>query len=225
MTGRSLPKLVDSLVELSPGTAEAEGPQRAIEGLLMDALRSGGREAGEKLVESLTARGYALQRIDALPCMWRIAVPSPRVLEIWFTGGDTPAVAALSYRVGKPWCSRAQKRAAKLQGEFYRRYEALARENAAPSQDDRLIQVVGEFEADVNNGGFGQYLSNKGEARAREALAGLSAIGAKRTARWLRSSLDANGGVDALARLDQQFREKAEDLASLAMAYINGRSK
>lgn len=57
MTGRSLPKLVDSLVELRPGTAEAEGPQRAIEGLLMDVLRSGGREAGERLVESLTACG------------------------------------------------------------------------------------------------------------------------------------------------------------------------
>lgn len=126
MTGRSLPKLVDSLVELRPGTAEAEGPQRAIEGLLMDVLRSGGREAGERLVESLTACGYALQRLDALPCMWRVAVPSPHVLEIWFTGGDTPVVAALSYRVGKPWGSRAQKRAAKLQAEFYRQYEALA---------------------------------------------------------------------------------------------------
>ena len=225
MTGRSFPELVDSLVELTPGTAEAEGPQRAIEGLLMDALRSGGREAGESLVESLTARGYALQRLDALPCMWRVAVPSPRVLEIWFTGGDNPVVAALSYRVGKPWGSRAQKRAARLQAEFYRRYEALAPEDATLSQDDRLIQVVGEFEADVNNGGFGQYLSNKGEARAHEALAGLSAIRAKRTARWLRSALDANGSVDALARLDQQFCEKAEDLASLAIAYIDGRSR
>jgi hypothetical protein len=220
-----LPKLVDSLVELSPGTAEAEEPQRAIEGLLMDALRSGGREAGERLVESLTACGYALQRLDALPCMWRVAVPPPCVLEIWFTGGDTPVVAALSYRAGKPWGSRAEKRAAKLQAEFYRRYEALAAEDTALSQDDRVIQVVGEFEADVNNGGFGQYLSNKGDARAREALAALSAIGAKRTARWLRSALDANGGVDALSRLDQQFCEKAEDLASLAIAYTNGRSK
>lgn len=98
-------------------------------------------------------------------------------------------------------------------------------ENAALSQDDRLIRVVGDFEADVNNGGFRQYLGNKGEARAREALAGLSAIGAKHTARWLRSALDANGGVDALARLNQQFYETAEDLASLAMAYINGRRK
>jgi hypothetical protein len=225
MTSRRLPDLIDSLVALTPGTAEAEAPQRAIEGLLMDALRSGGREAGEGLVESLAARGHTLHRLDALPCMWRVAVPSPRVLEIWFTGGDNPVVAAVSYRVGKPWGGRAQKRAAKLQAEFYRRYEALAPEDATLSPDDRLIQVVGELEADVNNGGFGQYLSNRSEARAREALSGLSTIGAKRTARWLRSALDAGGGVDALARLDQEFCEKAEDLASRAMAYIDGRTR
>jgi len=224
VTGRSLPELVDALVQLTPGTAGADDPQRAIEGLLMDALRTGGREAGERLVESLTARGYALQRLDALPCMWRVEVPSPRVLEIWFTGGETPVVAALSYRVGKPWGSRAQKRAAKLQAEFYRRFIALVPKHAALSQDDRLIQLVGELEADVNNGGFRQYMDNKGDARARQALAGLSAIGAKRTAQWLRSALDANSSVDAFARLDQEFCEKAEDLASLAMAYINRRS-
>jgi hypothetical protein len=152
-------------------------------------------------------------------CMWRVTIPAPRVLEVWFTGGDDPVVAALSYRVGAPWGSKAQKKAAKLQAEFYRRYERLPSGALAP--DDRMVQLIGEFEADVNNGGFGQYLGNKGEARAREGLAGLSAIGAKRTARWLRSALEGDGGEDGLARLDQQFYEKAEDLASLAMTYIN----
>jgi len=189
----------------------------------MDALKSGGREAGEKLVESLVAHGYALERVDALACMWRVAIPSPRVLEIWFTGGDKLVVAAASYRVGKPWGSKAQKRAARLQAEFYRRYERLAPGDGALAPDDRLVQLVGEFEADVNNGGFGQYLSNKGAARAREALACLSAIGAKRTTRWLTSALEGRRGQDGLARLDQQFCEKAEDLASLAMTYIRRR--
>jgi hypothetical protein len=220
----SLPALVDSLVSLVPGTAAAEQPERAIESLLMDALRSGGRQAGEKLVESLGAHGYAVERLDALPCMWRVAIPSPRVLEIWFTGGDNPVVAAVSYRLGKPWGTRAQKTAAKLQAKFYRRYEHLAPHDATLSLDDRLIQLVGELEADVNNGGFGQYLSNKGEARAREALTCLSAIGAKRTARWLASALEGRGGADGLMRLDEQFYEKAEDLASLAMGHIR-RSK
>jgi hypothetical protein len=91
------------------------------------------------------------------------------------------------------------------------------------SPDDRLIQRVGEFEADVNNGGFGQYLGNKGEERAREVLAYLSAIGAKRTARWLASAMNTGIGEDALERLDRLFCEKAEDLASLTMSYIRRR--
>jgi hypothetical protein len=99
----------------------------------------------------------------------------------------------------------------------------LAPGDGALAPDDRLVQLVGEFEADVNNGGFGQYLSNKGAARAREALACLSAIGAKRTTRWLTSALEGRRGQDGLARLDQQFCEKAEDLASLAMTYIRRR--
>jgi hypothetical protein len=222
-TSRSLPALVGSLVALAPGTAAAERAQHAIEGLLMDALRSGGRVAGEGLVESLEAHGYALERIRALPCMWSVAVPRPRVLEIWFTGGNDPVVAALSYRLGEPWGSPAQRRAAKLQAEFYERYERMAPEDGTLSPDDRLIQIVGEFEADVNNGGFGQYISNKGEARAREALARLSAIGAKRTGRWLASALEDRGDAEGLARLDQEFYEKAEDLASLVMTYIKRR--
>ena len=220
VASRSLPALVDSMVALKPGTAAAEQPQRAIESLLMNALSRGGREAGEKMVESLVAHGYALERLDALPCMWRVSIPAPRVLEIWFTGGDKPVIAALSYRVGKPWGSKAQKKAAKLQAEFYRRYKIVALRKRALPADDRLIQLVGEFEADVNNGGFGQYLGNKGEARARETLECLSAIGAKRTARWLKSALGKHDDDDGLASLDQQFYEKAEDLASLAMTHL-----
>ena len=223
MAIQSVPALVDSLIALTPGTPAAEQPQRAIEVLLMNALKRGGREAGEKMVESLLAHGYVLERVDALPCMWRVEIPSPRVLEIWFTGGDDPAVAAVSYRVGKPWGSKAQKRAAKLQAEFYRRYEGLAPGDGALAPDDRLIQLIGEFEADVNNGGFGQYLSNKGAARARQALASLSAIGAKRTTRWLKSALEGRRGQKGLTRLDQQFWETGEDLASLAMTYIGRR--
>ncbi|NLI48157.1 MAG: DMP19 family protein [Acidobacteria bacterium] len=189
----------------------------------MDALRNGRRPAGEGLVESLAAHGYTVQRLDALPCMWRVALPSPRVLEIWFTGGEAPVVAAVSYRVGKPWGSPAQRRAAKLQAEFYRRYERLAPDGGELATDDRLVQLVGELEADVNNGGFGQYLGNKGAARAREALACLFAIGAGQTAGWLQAALEGSGAED-LSRLDQEFYEGAEDLAALAMAYIKRRT-
>jgi Domain of unknown function (DUF4375) len=205
-------------VSLAPDTDAAAKEQRRIEELLMEALERGGRLRGEQLVESLAAPGYTLERIPALPCMWRVVIPPPRVLELWFTGGDDPVVAALSYRVGTPWGTKAQKRAARLQAEFYKRYESASREGRPLSPADRLIVLVGEFEADVNNGGFGQYLGNKG-TRAKEALASLNVVGAKRTARWLSSALQL--GADAsFSSLDQKFYEKPEDLPSLVMAYL-----
>lgn len=224
MTSPSLPALVEALLALTPGTEAAEVPQHAIEHLLMDALRSGGRVAGEGLVESLGGQGFRLERLDALPCMWRVTIPPPRVLEIWFTGApDHPVVAALSYRVGKPWGSKAQRSAAKRQAVFYERYERLDAQGNGLPPEDRLILLVGEMEADINNGGFAQYLRNKGEARAREALSYLSAIGAKRTSRWLAAALEAGADADSLERLDQQFYEKPEDLAALAITYVGRR--
>jgi hypothetical protein len=223
MPARSLPALVDALIALPPGSAAAEQLQHGIESLLMAALRRGGREAGETLLESLAAHGHELDRLDTLPCLWRVKIPPPRVLEIWFTGGEMPLVAALSYRVGKPWGSKAQKRAAALQAEFYRRYEGIGFDDTTLPADDRIIRLVGELEADVNNGGFGQYIANKGEARAREALACLRTIGAKQTAGWLTSALEGDD-AESLTRLDQKFDEGPEDLAVKVMAYL-GRKK
>jgi hypothetical protein len=224
VTSQSLPALIDALVGMTPGSAGAEESQRAIESLLMDALRSGGRPAGEGLVEALSGHGYVVDRLDALPCMWRVAIPAPRVLEIWFTGGDDPAIAALSYRIGKPWGSRKQRTAAKLQEAFYDKYGQVVLQGGARSPEERLIELVGELEADVNNGGFDQYLRNKGEERGREALASLAVVGARRTGRSLASALEAGAGAAVLARLDEQFYERPEDLASLVMTCITRRS-
>ena len=216
----SLRALVDRLVSCTPGTTEAEAEQRTIESLLTATLRKGGRPGGEQVVGSLVSHGYVLERLDALPCMWRVMIPLPRVLEIWFAGGEDPVFAVLSYRRGRPWGNKAQKRAARLQAAFYQRYERIDPEAPAHSLHDRMILLVGELEADINNGGFGQYLANKGAVRAREALRSLSTIGSKRTTRWLTAALAPTADRSSLEKLDQQFLARPEDLASLVMAYI-----
>jgi hypothetical protein len=76
---------------------------------------------------------------------------------------------------------------------------------------------VGEFEADVNNGGFGQYLGNKGRKRAGEALHALRSIGAKRTADMLASALAPGASDETLERTDKRFYNSAEDLALLTV--------
>jgi hypothetical protein len=73
----------------------------------------------------------------------------------------------------------------------------------------------------VNNGGFGQYLDNKGLERPQEALRHLEAIGARRTARWLSSALEAGADSAALDRLDDQFFNKPQDLPSLVMRNLS----
>jgi hypothetical protein len=217
---------VQRLLSVAPGSPEAEAEQHAIESLFQAVLHQGGRPAGEALVQSLAADGYVLERLDALPCMWRVGIPSPRVLELWFTGGDDPVIGSLSYRVGKPWGSSRQRAAARLQAAFYSRYEALASSRATRlAQDDRLIVLIADLEADLNNGGFQQYLENKGVATARKTLAALTAVGAKRTAGWLRAALKSAGRREALDRLDSAFYERPEDLASIVMRDCSRRMK
>ena len=222
-----LVKSVARLIELAPDSAEAESEQRAIESKLMDSLAGGGRVAGEALVNSLSEHGYVVIRVR--PCFWQVVLPPPQVLEVWFNPPKDPIIAALSYREGTPWGTPAQKRAAERQEAFYARYEALVPiEESEVEQlpaDDRLIFVIGEFEADVNNGGFDQYLDNKSAERAQEALRHLTDIGARRTARWLSSALESFDDADALERLNGQFFNKPQDLPSLVMRHLSKGSK
>jgi hypothetical protein len=211
------------LIELTPESAEAEAEETKIRSKLLEALGTGGRQAAEALINSLSEDGFELVHVKR--GFWRVELPPPRVLEFWFNPPDDPIIATASYREGTPWGTPSQKRAAERQEAFYARYEKLIPINdsaaACLSQEDRLIFVIGEFEADVNNGGFGQYLDNKGLERPQEALRHLEAIGARRTARWLSSALEAGADSAALDRLDDQFFNKPQDLPSLVMRNLS----
>ena len=112
-----------------------------------------------------------------------------------------------------------------IQQAFYARYDAAAeRAYATPprriSADDRQILLIGEFEADWNNGGFSQYLSNKGRRRATDALRAIEQIGATRTAALLRAALASAADDAALQKLDDRLHRVREDLAVLAMTKL-----
>jgi hypothetical protein len=84
---------------------------------------------------------------------------------------------------------------------------------------DRRLLLVGELEADVNNGGFSQYLNNKGRRRARSALAALTAIGARKTAAMLEEAMAPGVSEARLSALDDRFYKVTEDLAVLAVRH------
>ena len=128
--------------------------------------------------------------------------------------------------------TRRQLQSAERQAAFYARYKNIGRlayradrggrANARSrlTTHERIILLVGELEADVNNGGFSQYLGNKGRRRAQAALRALLNIGAKKIARWLASALQSDATAGTLEQLDRRFFDQPEDLPSLVMKHL-----
>jgi hypothetical protein len=76
------------LIELTPESAEAEAEETKIRSKLLEALGTGGRQAAEALINSLSEDGFVL--VHAKRGFWRVELPPPRVLEFWFNPPDDP---------------------------------------------------------------------------------------------------------------------------------------
>jgi hypothetical protein len=137
--------------------------------------------------------------------------PALRAASVWWI--ERQAAVVLSPRES----ARDERQTA-----FHAAFESIGAKAYGPnpprlSSRDRTILLVGELEADVNNGGFSQYLSNKGRARAGAALRALKSIGAKRSAALLEAALTPGVSESRLSRLDDRFYARGEDLAGLAV--------
>ncbi|MBI1737571.1 MAG: DUF4375 domain-containing protein [Candidatus Rokubacteria bacterium] len=119
-----------------------------------------------------------------------------------------------------------QRRIHAIQEAFYAKYMAAGARAYAKGRPrrldrgDRLALLIGELEADVNNGGFAQYLDNKGRRRAREALRALTQVGARRTAAMLAAAMAPGVTERQLAALDDRFSRVPEDLAVYVMRHV-----
>ena len=158
---------------------------------------------------------------------WRHTVAN-RVLEVQTLTDRSLKNATIRYaQAPRPPGPKARARQA-LQDRFYARYDEVgpageSRMTRRPSAADRLVRVIGDLEADVNNGGFDQYLSNKGRAQARRAAKCLQSIGARRTGRLLESALGLPPDSPQFERLDKAFYRSSEDLPSLVMRHLEKR--
>jgi len=155
---------------------------------------------------------------------WRHTV-ADRVLVLQTITGRTIKNATVLYsQAPHPLGPKALVRQ-DLQDRFYARYNQVGPAGASrmarrPSAADRLVRVIGDLEADVNNGGFDQYLCNKGRAQARRAAKCLQSIGARRTGRLLESALGLPPNSPQFERLDKAFYRSSEDLPSLVMRHL-----
>jgi hypothetical protein len=230
--GRAAADLV-RLASKAPGSPAARRLGAHVEQQLLRLLTGGGPRALETVIKAARLRGLAMQpdrraaQGKGMPRgyrAWEQEVP-PRNGLLAVRGRALPS---LSY-VLVSWTAKprpvaltpAQQRRHREQEAFYARYTAAGeRAFASPpkriSPVERSLLLIGELEADVNNGGFSQYLDNKGRRRAGEAIKALRRVGAAATARLLEAALRPDLPEAARSRLDDRFYEGKEDLALLA---------
>lgn len=199
----------------------------------MKVLKRHGLPGVERVVTRVNVPGHPLvrQREEGVSQRWRRAWSSSprkgrRVLEVSVMDTGDLLTTSVEYReVPQARLSKQQREVASLHEAFYAKYgdiAAIAYANDQPPQLrplDRLLLLIAELEADLNNGGFAQYLENKGRRRARSAMTALRMVGARRTERMLQSALQRHTPSARFERLDEQFYSSPEDLAALVMRH------
>jgi hypothetical protein len=220
-----LHQVLTGLAQLRPGARETLPLKRAGERLVMAVLQRSGLRAVGRLVGELKAKGHRFQLMEKGHGRraWREELAAgSRIFELRVTATTVLRSTSLHYlAVRNLRLTPAQQQAHALQSVFYDRYMEIGRRAYRPRAPrlaplEQRILLVGELEADVNNGGFSQYLDNKGRRRARAALAALKAIGARKTAAMLAKAMAQRVTEAELAALDDKFYKAPEDLALLA---------
>lgn len=80
---------------------------------------------------------------------------------------------------------------------------------------EKIIISVEDFENDVMNGGFQQYIENKSEAEQRETLIALERIGAKKSKELFEKALEINSSEE----LDEEFFKYEDGIQNLLVKY------
>ena len=215
--------------EVTRGTPGATNTAQ-LERMLMRILHTAGLRAVERLIVAAQIPGLVAVTDRVFPGRreWT-AVDRARGarLGVVVSSNQYFKLISVMWSALPPPLTPRQEKTKQVQDAFYARYNAAAeRDYATPprriSAADRQILLVGEFEADWNNGGFSQYLSNKGRRRATAALRALEDVGANKTAELLRQALSAADDDAARQKLDDRLHRTREDLAVLAMKRARG---
>jgi hypothetical protein len=222
---RFTPEAMRALIDQDPDTGSEL--RAAFETWLTHAARDHGLGGVRRRVMGLNALGYDFQEVGATETSVRFSSPLPgvdRPMEVEASRTHSVASAHLSFP------SNDEPPAADPRHErFYAAYEGMIGmpESQIPDLDAtrRAVFLVGLLEAELNNGGFGQYLMNTEGALLEQTLEVLEQIDAPDTYRQLgevalllrESGVDPSDAWDDLGaeleELDDEFLLAAEDLA------------
>ena len=189
----------------------------------MRLLHGGGIPAAERAIHSARIGWLSTSVQQPGAHVWSGRSEEARAdLRIGLTDHELVKSTSVSWRAAPPPATPPQTRSHRLQAQFYERYMAAAKLAYADppgrlSRTDKLLLTIGDFEADVNNGGFSQFLFNKGRRRALATVRALRKIGAPKTAAMLTSALAHPKDETRLGKLDDRFYKVPEDLAVRTM--------
>ena len=88
------------------------------------------------------------------------------------------------------------------------------------TETEKLINAIEDFESDVMNGGFDQYLRNKPENEWKEAMLGLEKIGATKSLNLFKKALSVyQKQPEELEALDTEFFKYEDKIQTLVINY------
>lgn len=223
-----LARLLRELTALPMRSRAARTLKTGLEHELMKLVTRAGLPAVDRAIAALNARDRRLALVGKHRAgrIWREELAPGRTLEISIVAGQIYRSTHVEYlTIRKPRLTPRQRTIHALQAAFYARYmdvgqKAYTDASYRLTAPDRLVLLVGELEADVNNGGFDQYLGNKGRRRARAALAALQTVGARKTAGMLETAMAPGTTPAQLSALDDRFYRVPEDLAVLTGRHV-----
>jgi hypothetical protein len=220
--------LVRKLTRLPTRSRQARELKAQLEHWLIKVIATGGLRAVTRAIATLNAHDRRFTLVGKHPAggSWREELDGWRSLEISVSTGKIFRSAGVRYEpVRTVRLTPAKRRIHALQEVFHARYmtvgqKAYTNRTYRLTPTDRLLLLIGELEADVNNGGFDQYLGNKGRRRALAAMAALRTVGAQKTADMLKKAMAPGTSPAERSALDERFYKVPEDLAVLTARHV-----
>lgn len=217
------------LARVREGAASFNARAR-LERFLLTLLNERGEGAVSSFLLGLPDHGFRLIDAGASGTEARYVSEGPegrRLVVTTFSGSHSASVnVALEEERGERPDADPRHRA------FYEVWESLLGlpDSEVPGLDPRrkAVFLIALLEAEVMNGGFGQYLANTGGVRLEDTLQCLATIGAEKTrallleAEKLASDAESytvawDSRSEEFQRLDERFLESGEDLAGLTV--------
>lgn len=186
MSELSQEQIVAALEEVRVGNEDPTSVS-ALENFLIDLLLAAGKEAVGALLLNLEGMNFLL--LDAPQGEPNLVFRSDHkenalIVEV-FAMDDLASISISAEDAEVPQLPAGHR-------WFYEVWENLIGEEVeeplALSDPGRTVYLIASFEAQVMNGGLGQYLSNTDGAFLEETVDALKKVGAKRTASYLREA-------------------------------------